>query len=98
LNEEFLKPLKLNADQLGEKLHVPATRIAQILKGKESIDADMALRLARFYGTTPQLWMNAQSHYDLEMAEDASAEQIFKSIEPYQVKAIEKNMVKITKK
>jgi len=90
LKEEFLKPLGLNANQVAQHLKVPAGRITQILNGERAITADTALRLSRFFGTTPQFWMNAQSHYELEMAEDAGFGQIAETIEPYQVKLVEK--------
>lgn len=81
--EEFLKPLKLDADQLGERLHVPALHITQIIEGKEPITAEMALRLSCFFRTTPQFWMNGQAHYELELAEDAIGDEVKKLIQPY---------------
>ncbi len=90
LREEFLKPLDLNANQLAQKLYVPAGRITQILNGERAITADTALRLSRFFKTTPQFWMNLQSHYELEMAEDATAGKIAETIEPYNVKSAKK--------
>ncbi len=91
LREEFLKPLDLNANQLAQKLYVPAGRITQILNGERAITAYTALRLSRFFKTSPQFWMNLQSHYELEMAEDAAAGKIAETIEPYNVKSSKKN-------
>ncbi|HEY6393367.1 MAG TPA: HigA family addiction module antitoxin [Bryobacteraceae bacterium] len=71
LREDFLKPLGLTANRLAMELIVPATRVNDIVRSKRAITADTALRLARYFGTTPQFWMNLQSNYDLERAEDA---------------------------
>ena len=69
LREDFLKPLRLTANRLATELFVPVTRINDIVRGRRSITADTALRLARYFGTTPQFWMNLQSNYDLELAQ-----------------------------
>ena len=69
LREDFLKPLSLTAHRLAMGLMVPVTRINDIVRGKRAITADTALRLARYFGTTPQFWMNLQANYDLERAE-----------------------------
>lgn len=86
LREEFLKPLGMNANQLAQCLHVPAGRITQILNGERAITADTALRLSYYFGTTPQYWMNAQTQYELELAEDELAGKIAESIQPYKYK------------
>ena len=65
LNEEFLKPLGMSVNALAIALRVPATRIGAIVKGERSVTADTALRLARFYGTSPEFWMNVQALHDL---------------------------------
>ncbi|MBP9758155.1 HigA family addiction module antidote protein [Candidatus Dojkabacteria bacterium] len=72
LFEEFLKPNSINQNQLAQRLNVPANRINQIVNGKREITADTALRLARFFGTSPEFWLNLQSHYNLEKAERES--------------------------
>src|SRR6478752_4290206 len=69
LREEFLVPLKLSAGALARKIDVPRTRIERIAKEKTGITADTALRLSKALGTTPQLWLNLQTDYDLQMAE-----------------------------
>ena len=69
LREDFLKPLSLTAHRLAMELMVPVTRINDIVRGKRASTADTALRLARYFGTTPQFWMNLQANYDLERAE-----------------------------
>lgn len=68
LREDFLVPMNLTAYRLSKSIGVPQTRIAEILKGERSITADTAHRLARFFGTSAQLWLNLQNHYDLEKA------------------------------
>jgi addiction module HigA family antidote len=68
LLEEFLKPLKISQNRLGRDLGVPAQRINEIIRGRRAITVDTALRLAKYFGTTPQFWLNLQAHYDLEMA------------------------------
>lgn len=62
---------------------VPVTRINDIARGKRAITADTALRLARYFGTTPQFWMNLQANYDLEMAQDARGQDIVGRIRPH---------------
>ena len=66
LDEEFLKPLHISAYRLAKETKIPQTRISEIIKKKRRITADTALRLAKFFGTTPQLWLGLQSDYDLE--------------------------------
>jgi addiction module HigA family antidote len=68
LREEFLVPLKLSAGALARKMDVPRTRIERIAEEKTGITADTALRLSKVLGTTPQLWLNLQTDYDLETA------------------------------
>jgi antitoxin HigA-1 len=70
LLEEFLKPMELSQHRLALSLGVDARRINEIVLGKRRVTADTALRLSRFFGTTPQYWMGMQSDYDLDVAED----------------------------
>ena len=81
LREEFLVPLKLSAGGLARKMNVPRTRIERIADEKTGITADTALRLSRALGTTPQLWLNLQTDYDLETALRALGKKLAK-IEP----------------
>ena len=67
LFEDFLKPLGVTQYRLAKTIGVPQRRIGEIIAGRRSITADTALRLARFFGTDAQSWMNLQTHYDLEM-------------------------------
>lgn len=69
LREEFLIPLGMSAHALALVLRVPAPRINDIVRERRSITPDTALRLARYFGTTPQFWMNLQMSYDLKCAE-----------------------------
>lgn len=65
LREEFLKPMKLTVYELAKQIHVPAPRINDIVLEKRGISADTAVRLARFFGTTEQFWMNLQASYEV---------------------------------
>ncbi len=82
LRDDFLKPLGLSANRLAMELHVPVTRVNDIVHGRRSITADTALRLARYFGTTPQFWINLQANYDLEVASDPSATPIESQVKP----------------
>jgi len=68
LREEFLVPLGLSQNALALKIRVPATRIGDIVHGKRSITPDTALRLARFFGNSPEFWLNLQQMHDLSKA------------------------------
>ena len=70
LLEEFLKPMGISQHRLALSLGVDARRINEIVLGKRRVTADTALRLAHFFGTSPQFWMGLQSDYDLDVAED----------------------------
>jgi antitoxin HigA-1 len=83
LREDFLKPLGLTANRLAIELQVPVTRVNDIVRSKRAITADTALRLARFFRTTPQFWMNLQANYELELAEDARGAEISERIRPH---------------
>ena len=80
LREEFMEPLGLSQNKLAEALGVDAGRINRIVTGKCSITADTALRLAKYFGTTPELWMNLQSQYELDVAQDKKAKEIDKKV------------------
>lgn len=82
LREEFLRPLELSANQVARALGVPANRITGILNNTRGITADSALRLARYFDTTPEFWMNLQSRYDLETAKDRLAEKVKQQVRP----------------
>ena len=82
LQEEFLQPMALSQYRLAREIHVPARRINEIAKGKRAITADTALRLGRYFGTTAQLWINLQSTYELECAEEKLETELI-TIEPH---------------
>ncbi|KIJ88350.1 HigA family addiction module antitoxin [Rickettsia asembonensis] len=69
LEEEFMKPLNISQNQLARDIDVPPSRIHAIVHGRRSITADMALRLGKYFQTSAQMWINLQSHYDLELVE-----------------------------
>jgi antitoxin HigA-1 len=69
LSEDFLKPLRMSQYRLAQAILVPPRRINEIVKAQRGISADTALRLARFFGTSPELWMNLQARYDLLTAQ-----------------------------
>lgn len=66
LNEEFLKPLSISAYKLSKDTFMPQTRISEILKGERSITCNTALKLAKYFGTSPDFWLGLQTDYDLE--------------------------------
>jgi len=70
LLEEFLKPMELSQNRLALNIGVPARRINEIVLGKRRVSAETALRLARYFGTTPQFWMGLQADFDLDAAMD----------------------------
>lgn len=76
LREEFLEPLGMSAYALAKALRVPLNRITAIVAGERAISADTALRLARFFGTTPDFWINLQGAYEIERARLAHGAEI----------------------
>ena len=82
LREDFLEPLGLSVNALALALRVPATRILAIVKEKRRISPDTALRLARYFGTTPEFWMNLQTHYELALAERETKQAIEREVMP----------------
>jgi addiction module HigA family antidote len=82
LLEEFLKPMGISQNRLAISIGVHARRINEIVLGKRGITADTALRLARFFGTTPQFWMNAQSKYELDKASDELGDRLELEVRP----------------
>ncbi|SRR6266403_3459567 len=78
LREEFMVPLGLSSNALARELGVTPARINEIVRGRRGISADTALRLARFFGTSHQFWLNLQTNYDVQCAEDAAGAVIAK--------------------
>jgi len=82
LMEEFLKPLKLSMNHLSLDLRVPVTRIAEIIHGRRAITPDTALRLARYFDTTPAFWLHLQSKFDLDTAQDRLLAKVQREVRP----------------
>jgi addiction module HigA family antidote len=82
LLEEFMKPLDLSATKLAIELHVPSNRLVAIVNLRRAISADTALRLARYFNTSADFWMNLQARYDLQQAEDERAAAIAREVRP----------------
>jgi antitoxin HigA-1 len=76
LMEDFIEGFSITQNKLAVSIGVPPRRINEIVHGKRSITADTALRLGKYFGTSAQFWLNLQTHYDLDLAEDRAAEQI----------------------
>lgn len=85
LLEEFLKPMGLSQNRLSLEIGVHPRRINEIVLGKRRITADTALRLARYFGTSPQFWMGLQSDYDLDVAADAIGNRLEVEVRPMAV-------------
>jgi addiction module HigA family antidote len=83
LLKEFLKPLGLSQNRLAIEIGVDARRINEIVLRKRAITADTALRLARYFNTSPQFWMGLQSQYDLDLAEDELEGRLEREVRPY---------------
>ena len=82
LMEDLLRPLGISINRLGRDLRVPVTRMSEIVNRRRGVTADTALRLARYFGTTPEFWMNLQAAYDLDVAQRASAGRIARDVHP----------------
>src|SRR5215472_7591218 len=80
LREEFMKPLRISINALALELHVPVTRISEIMNERRGISADTALRLARHFGTTADFWMNLQKDYELTLTRQRSLKTIEKQV------------------
>jgi addiction module HigA family antidote len=82
LREEFMAPLELSMNKMAMALRVPVTRIADIVNERRGITADTALRFARYFKNSPAFWMNLQTRYDLEVAEDEIAAKVARDVQP----------------
>ncbi|HSU96263.1 MAG TPA: HigA family addiction module antitoxin [Gemmatimonadaceae bacterium] len=80
LREDFLAEMGMSANALAKALHVPAPRVNDIVRERRGVTADTALRLARYFGSTPQFWLNLQSAYDLRRAEIAAGRRIAREV------------------
>ncbi len=77
-----MKPHGLSINRLARDLRVPVTRISEIVNCRRRITADTAMRLGRYFGSTPRFWLNLQTQYHLEVADLASARQIERDVHP----------------
>ena len=82
LREDFMKPLAISMNKLALDLHVPVTRIAEIVHERRGITPDTALRLGRYFNTSARFWLNAQAAYDLEVAQDELQRTIERDVRP----------------
>jgi addiction module HigA family antidote len=82
LREEFMVPLGWSMNKMAMDLRVPVTRIADIANERRGISADTALRFARYFKNSPTFWMNLQTRYDLEVAEDEIAAKVERDVQP----------------
>ena len=89
LREEFMKPLGLSMNKLALDLRVPVTRIAEIVHERRAISTDTAMRLGRYFNTSPVFWMNLQVRYDLEVAEDELVDRIARDVQPIEAAALQ---------
>ncbi len=83
LLEDFMKPLGITQYRLAKEMNIYPRRVNEIVHGKRAITANTALRLARFFGTSAEVWMNLQAYYDLEVARDEIEAQILAEVSPY---------------
>src|SRR3989304_3271450 len=82
LLEDLMKPLRISINRLSRDLRVPVNRVSEIVNGQRGISADTALRLARYFGNSPQFWVNLQSSYDLQVAMRESASRVDREVQP----------------
>ena len=82
LLEEFIKPLNLSQNRLAIEIGVDARRINEIVLGTRSVTADTALRLARYFGVSPQFWLGLQAEYDLDIAQDMLGDRLEREVRP----------------
>jgi addiction module HigA family antidote len=80
LREEFMKPLKLSASAVAEGLGVNPVAVNLLIRRRRGVSAELALRLARYIGTTPEFWVGLQGQYDLDVAQDEAEERIAREV------------------
>jgi addiction module HigA family antidote len=82
LLEEFMNPLALSRNGLARALHVPANHISDIVNEKRGISATMALRMARYFGTSPELWLGLQQDFELDVAREKASARVEREVLP----------------
>jgi addiction module HigA family antidote len=85
IKEDYLLPLGMSVNQLAKALGIGTARLNEIVRGERGVTADTALRLARYFGTSPEFWLNLQSLYDLRVAERKVRAKIERDIKPLKV-------------
>lgn len=88
LSEEFLKPFKLNQNRLALETGMGVRRVNEIVLGRRKISAETALRLARYFGTSPQFWLGLQTEYDLDVAADRLGDRLEREVRPREVAVV----------
>ena len=91
LQEDFMMPLGISMNKLSLDLHVPVTRIAEIVHGRRCVTFDTALRLARYFNTSARFWLNLQSACDLDVVEDSLQHEIERAVQPLDAKILQKS-------
>jgi antitoxin HigA-1 len=89
LRKEFMLPLSLSMNRIALDLRVPVTRIADIVNERRGITADTALRLARYFNTSASFWMNLQTRFDLDVAEDEIAAKVARDVRPRELSPVD---------
>src|SRR6185369_15397612 len=82
LKEDLMKPLGLTITQLARDLKIPVKRMSELVNGRRALDAEAALRLSRYFGNTPEFWINVQAAYDLRVTIHSSANRIEREVRP----------------
>ena len=88
LLEEFLKPLGMTQRELAQALHIPYQRVNEIIRGKRAITVDTALRLAKFFGTSPEVWLNLQQRVDIYRALQRSTLEAVPTLKEWQAQRV----------
>ncbi|MCL7944677.1 HigA family addiction module antitoxin [Marinobacter sp. ATCH36] len=83
IREEYLAPLEMSVNALSKALHVPATRMNEIVRENRGVTADTAMRLARYFGTSERFWLNLQTEFELRRAQNSKAEQVAREVQPH---------------
>ena len=85
--KELLEELRLSQYRLAQEIGVPAMRISYLVHGKRPITAELALRLGRYFGQSPRYWLNLQSRYDMDVAEEELGERVAQGVRPFKAVA-----------
>jgi addiction module HigA family antidote len=83
LLEEFMRPLGVSINKLARDIDVPPGRISEIVNGKRAVTADTALRLGRYFGVSPEIWLNLQADYELRVTQREAGKEIEANVRPF---------------